>query len=61
MPEEKKILKSVCRNCKRQIGYDWSIVGEWTHGYGGTYCQDDRGFTATPLAKAEPVLETETL
>jgi hypothetical protein len=62
MPEdEQKTVTSICRNCKRQIGYDWSIKDEWTHGYGGTYCLDRNGFTATPLAKAEPVLETETL
>ena len=51
---------SVCKNCKRPIRYA-PFVEEWIHSYGGSYCLDKNGFTATPIRKAEPVLETEVL
>lgn len=53
--------ESKCRFCHNPIRFNFTIAGEWTHAYGGTYCLDRNGFTATPLHRAEPVLETETL
>lgn len=39
----------VCVNCGMRVFYSTTIKGEWTHSYGGTYCLDENGFTATPL------------
>jgi hypothetical protein len=44
----------VCVHCKRQVMFNVTIKDQWTHGYGGTYCLDKNGFTATPLAVAKP-------
>ncbi len=54
-------MDSTCRFCKEPIVFGVFIVGEWSHRHGGSYCQDAGGFTATPIRKAEPVLETEVL
>ena len=53
--------KSKCRHCKTTIFFDYTIVGEWTHYYGGSYCLTDGGFCNPALNRAEPVLETEVL
>ena len=51
-----------CKYCYATI---YKVVGaigsEWVHPEGNVYCQDDRGITATPIRKAQPALETETL
>lgn len=52
---------SMCRHCKRPIAFSIVVKDEWSHEAGNSYCQDTRGFTATPIRKAEPVLETEIL
>ena len=50
--------ESVCRHCRVLIS---KVNNEWLHPYGNAYCMDAQGFTATPIRRAEPSLETEVL
>jgi hypothetical protein len=43
-----------CVHCKERVMFSVTILDEWTHSYGGTYCLDRNGFTATPLRVATP-------
>lgn len=43
-----------CVHCKRQVIFGLVVQGEWAHTSGSHYCQDDRGYTASPLTVAQP-------
>lgn len=56
-----KVHTSRCRHCGAVIYFGVVIAGEWVHPLGNVHCLDANGFTATPIRRAEPVLETEVL
>ena len=44
----------ICVHCKRPVVFGVFVKDAWSHAWGPTYCQDARGFTATPLQVAKP-------
>jgi hypothetical protein len=43
-----------CVHCGGQVVFGIYVKDAWSHAWGPTYCQDARGFTATPLQVATP-------
>jgi hypothetical protein len=49
----------ICVWCKGWIYFNVTIKDEWTHAYGGAYCLDRNGSTATPLHTAQPTYHSK--